>query len=326
MGKKHVLVRLKGGLGNQMFIYAFAYALDKMGYEVAIIKNIPKQEYTPRRFELTRFTLSLPLLESDDPILRKYKRARWIPRVIDISLAPTKRIRLNEPAKANLPNPIKECFLARRFQDFAQPDGCFQDLTYLQHIADDLISQYSLKEPLDPHDSALKERIIATPDSIALHIRRGDYLKLDDIYVHLGRAYYDSALHLMRKSLARPYVYVFSNDITWCKTRLPEVLDLDNLAGVEYISSSSEDDATSEFELMRACKHFIIANSTFSWWAAYLGGRYAEGGGYKTSPDTPKIVVMPSRFFYDGLRLPQAEMLCPQGWIRIEHVFGEVVL
>ena len=117
--------------------------------------------------------------------------------------------------------------------------------------------------------------------SVALHVRRGDLV--DDPYYSksvgtLGLSYYETALERLRSRLPDARVYVFSDDPTWCARHLPKVLPTEIVSGQVTLSP------VEDFVAMKACRHFVIANSTFSWWTAWLG----------THPD--KQIISPTAF------------------------------
>jgi len=123
----------------------------------------------------------------------------------------------------------------------------------------------------------------------SIHVRRGDYLKLTQEYEQLDMSYYKRAMEIIK---SKNYI-IFSDDIEWCKQ---------NLKGhnIHYANGSAIEDLA----LMASCEHNIIANSSFSWWGAYL------------NKNPSKIVVAPSKWF--GPKLPHnTKDLIPHGWIKI---------
>ena len=179
-------------------------------------------------------------------------------------------------------------------------EGYFQSDKYVSKIRNKLLSEFqSLNRPVD---QVLLDKI-KTSNSIAIHVRRGDYASNVDINKTYGVCspdYYLQAVAYLRERLEAAEIFIFSNDIDWCKRELS--FDLP----VTYVSGSYEPPV--DFYLMSACRHFVIANSTFSWWAAYLGN----------APD--KIVIEPKRFFADFNHkfpgIPEPD-LSVDGWVQI---------
>lgn len=114
-------------------------------------------------------------------------------------------------------------------------------------------------------------------NTVAVHVRRGDYLTLSDYHYNLETEYYETAINRLKLLMPDAYFMCFSDDIEWCKK---------NIKADFFIS----DDMFTEFHLMSYCKHFIIANSSFSWWGQFLG-KHSE-----------KIVIAPPKKKWFGER------------------------
>lgn len=169
---------------------------------------------------------------------------------------------------------------------------------------------FTLIPPLRDDNQIIKQKILRTNSSVFLHIRLGDYLE-SGTYSRLGVSYYQKALEVMKTKIDNPYIFVFSNDINWCEKYLTQYVDFSG-CGVEFVKGNTEGNAAEEMELMRSCQHAIIANSTFSWWAAYL----------MENPN--KVVIMPKYFFNDSRRIPRYDMLALKDWVIIDNVWGAV--
>ncbi|MDO8610808.1 MAG: alpha-1,2-fucosyltransferase, partial [bacterium] len=100
---------------------------------------------------------------------------------------------------------------------------------------------------------------------ISIHVRRGDFITNKANPQFIGLDYYKSAINKINKLVNNPLFFVFSNDIPWCKTNLSSLAD-----DIHYINHNKGKDAYKDLLLMSACKHNIVANSTFSWWGAWL--------------------------------------------------------
>ena len=188
--------------------------------------------------------------------------------------------------------------------------GYFQHLNCFSHIEQIIRKEFTLKSPLSNANQKLKERILSTPNATFLHIRRGDYMQLSN-FIKLGCGYYNGALRAILARVEKPHIFVFSDDKIFAKKYLLKCLDstLVRKAEWEFMEGNDESNAIQEMELMRSCKHAIIANSTFSWWAAYL------------IANPHKVVVMPSRFFYDET-IPKVEYIKPKGYIAVDYNWG----
>lgn len=141
-------------------------------------------------------------------------------------------------------------------------DGYFQSYKYFDEYRDDILELFNLSN------------VQVKSNSVSLHIRRGDYSKFPDIHPILPLEYYKKALDFIKNRTKIEYVYVFSDDIEWCKQNL----SFGNLIFVDekdYVSIS----------MMAKCDHNIVANSSFSWWGSYL------------NQNPNKIIVYPSLWF-----------------------------
>ncbi len=211
-----------------------------------------------------------------------------------------------------------EKFLAR----IAKDKPVFRGNTYIVHsyfvhhyFADSSVARlrtdFVLDKALSPHNKALQTKILHTPDSVFLHIRRGDFLESKHWqYRKLGSTYYNNAIDTIKSHLTNPHIFIFSNDIVWCKTYFLNSLESGVRENVcfEFVEGNGETNAADEMELMRSCKNAIIANSTFSWWAAYL------------IDNAHKIVCMPNSWFYNHDMLPSDFTQC-EGWNMIDDIW-----
>lgn len=180
-------------------------------------------------------------------------------------------------------------------------DGYFQNESYFNDAADVIRKDFQLKDQGDPK---LKEWLnkIQKENSVSLHIRRTDYLapKHQTIYRQISLEYYKAALKYIQGEVGAVQVFVFSDDIEWVKKNLIIPSDI----AVEYISDKGFS-PEQELFLMSQCSHNITANSTFSWWAAWL------------NPNLEKIVVTPKKWFFDSKENRESEII-PSSWIQID--------
>lgn len=302
-----ISLRLIGGLGNQMFIYALAKAIEQKGFSVCLsaceydVTQIQGPHFSEkdallrgydkcgdiRNLEILSFDLSLPLAFSFKEKYREGMKSSLIARMAKC-LSYRLYLKINKVFSED-----DWIFQNDSFPFLINPDshlvGYFQDLRYFRHIRSILIQDFKLKRALSPHNQVLKEKIAKTPNSCFLHIRRGDYLKEEHwMFVELGSVYYENAIEVIKRSIKQPNFFIFSNDIAWCRENFLQSLSASVLDGANFyfVDQNSEGNAVEEMELMRACQNGIIANSTFSWWGAYL------------IENPSKIIVSPTRFHY----------------------------
>jgi hypothetical protein len=179
--------------------------------------------------------------------------------------------------------------------------GQFQSPEYFMNIEDILRKELTFKEPQGENYDKMMEKIKNT-SSVSVHIRRNDFIldkKLANIYYQLPLEYYKKAFQIIGEKVKNPTVFVFSDDIEWVKNNLPIPFP------VEYVSDKGFRDYQ-EVILMGACKHNVTANSTFSWWGAWLG----------TNKD--KVVVTSKTWYNDTVKNERyVTHLIPEDWIKI---------
>jgi hypothetical protein len=220
------VVKIHGGLGNQLFQYAFGKVQESNGIEVQYdVSWFMKPQVFSRPYKLDKFQVNVEIAN-----LSKIRRQRVLKE------------------KGFAPDLLT--------LDHHHFDGYWQYVEYYKGIMLILRKEFCVKEELlTKKFFELKERIVNC-NSIALHVRRGDLLINDRDYAQ-ELDYYERALDCM-KLLKKDYeIFVFSDDMEWCRENFKDVTFV---SLIDYL----------DFELMKYCNHFIITNSTFSWWASLL--------------------------------------------------------
>jgi hypothetical protein len=172
--------------------------------------------------------------------------------------------------------------------------GYWQTEKYFSAIEKTIRKDFTLKKPLPPFIQELESQIQSSM-SVCMHIRRGDFVHTD-LHRTLGMDYYGKAAILMQEKFQDAVFYVFSDDIDWCKKNI--VFD-GNIIYVEERFAGEK--SSGHFSLMCSCRHFIIPNSSFAWWAAWLG------------VGKNKVVVAPRTWFYNAKW--DTKDILPAGWI-----------
>lgn len=296
-----ILVSLFGGLGNQMFQYAAAKALSsKHGFELkldtTILENRSRKEnFTFRDFELDIFN-------------------------IKESVATPKEVSRFVPDLWHSPEYVKQFYKVKRlftgtslyrektYFSFDKTLVNLHDNTYLYgyfQSQDYFIGQehlirncFRLKKELDTHNEAFLAEM-QTSNSVSVHIRRGDYE--NSIFELLSfENYYLPAINLIRNQITNPKFYFFTNDLEWTRNAFAE-LNIDKT----YVTHNTGKESFKDMILMSKCKHHIIANSSFSWWGAWL------------NPSADKTVIAPSIWFQSGRHAHSTGNLIPTNWIKI---------
>jgi len=255
-----IIARLHGRLGNQMFQYAAARglaALHNTGVALDDRTALHKGEGTLLRvFDLPLETApKLPPTKHEHML--RYALWRWF------GSSPAFQREKGQGYNSDFPN----------FPDNSYLHGYWQSERYFAHIADDIRAAFTFKTPPSPENAAMADRIAGT-NAVSLHVRRGDYLAFDAHGV-CGEAYYLAALEKLAPFLkTAPTIYVFSDDPQWSKDNLS--LPYEKVV----VDLNGPDGDFEDMRLMSQCRHNIIANSSFSWWAAWLNqnaGRHVAG-------------------------------------------------
>lgn len=253
-----ITVNIKGGLGNQMFQYACARALAlENNDELQLVRNASTSDIA-RPFSLTAFNIKGKVVtkESVPAYLRLLSKLRQkITREFYVNFQPSI---LNKKGNMYL-------------------DGYFQSEKYFVNSAEIIRQDFTLKEPLTESTVRFATQIQNTLHAVSLHVRRGDYLKESDFKDIANQEYFANAIKHIKEKVAGAQFYVFSDDIEWCKANLP-------LPAESVFVSNPDLEDYEELTLMSYCRHHIIANSSFSWWGAWLGS------------NTEKVVVAPKRW------------------------------
>ncbi|MFA6094593.1 MAG: alpha-1,2-fucosyltransferase [Candidatus Paceibacterota bacterium] len=261
------IIKLQGGLGNQMFQYAHGRMLELSGkkviFDISFFNGSKAKIDTARNFKLDNFNIETKavFVSKKTPLLDILKK---IQRKLGFK---------------------QECF--------------FQNEKYFKNEEEQVRREFTLKNP--PTDAAEKvlQQISTAKNSVSLHIRRGDYVNNKETNAYHGVCspeYYNRAISVLKEKLGHLSLFVFSDDIEWVKNNLTFPFP------TEYVSKHEIIDCE-ELILMSHCKHNIIANSTFSWWGAWL------------NKNPEKIVMAPKQW---ALKYQENfKDIIPETWIKL---------
>ena len=288
-----ICVRLEGGLGNQLFQYATGRALAlRHGVELVLddssLRNRNRRA-TPRQLELQRFRYVARIASA--------RETRWMPlfrRVPSVSrwLSPWRAYvehgLMYNPTFATLPD---QTYLV----------GYWQSARYFDATAASLCNELQPVESMSKQSTYIAHRIDST-ESVAVHVRRGDYVTLRAaaaLHGTLPLEYYVAAISRLRAAVALPHFFVFSDEPEWSASHLPLLV-----GEATFVSHNVGSQAWQDLMLMSRCRHHVIANSSFSWWGAWLAGAGAESG----------TVVAPRRWFADASDAASTADRFPSHW------------
>ncbi|MDQ8205630.1 alpha-1,2-fucosyltransferase [Pelagicoccus sp. SDUM812003] len=268
-----IIVRVSGGIGNQLFQYAIGRAashhhqvplkLDTTSYETYTLHNGFRLKQFLTQSEIAKEQEIRRLKGADNLIYRALRRAGIIKRNTYYS---EKERTIFDPVALSK-NPV---YL----------DGYWQNEKYFSNIRQILLQE---TQPSEPLSTQAQDLFLMTQRSntVSIHVRRGDYLNHPEIGV-LSLDYYKNATDYIKSKVQSPKFYIFSNDLEWCEQ------NLNFIKNPIYVNNTVTE--IDDITLMSQCQHNIIANSSFSWWAAWLNQR------------THKIVISPKKWMAENNR------------------------
>ncbi len=285
-----IIVKIMGGLGNQMFQYA-------LGRRLSIERGVPLfldigwfGQQNKRAFELNQFHINAEIASYKDvrrlnPILGIKSGSRLIKR-LDRYLPIHLKTFYSEKESGNYDSKVLS------LGNNSIISGYWQSEKYFNSISSVLGQEFSIKEPLSADDEHLAKKIAQNPKSVMVHVRRGDYTaEYGTIIAHYVCTpdYYQETMSLINKRLGgKAKFFIFTDDPEWCEENL--VFPSDYL-----IISNRERIASHELVLMSKCNHVIMSNSSFCWWGVWLSDSKEKIVYYpklwftrKSSPDLPR--------------------------------------
>lgn len=292
--KKKSYVLLQGGLGNQMFQYAFYLAIKRINPNIECDCSIVKYYNDHNGFELENiFNIKVQQSKLTFCISKILNRYTFLQKKRIESYTGFKLIKDSIPS-IYMPKLLKE---QKHFRTYYL--GYWQTESYFNHIAYDIRKKFKFDESKLSDESRLVAKEIQTNTSVSIHIRRGDYLLDKNINLYGSICtieYYNKAISLIQNKHPECHFYIFSDDYEWVKK------NLQINRNVTYINFNKGKDSWQDMYLMSLCKHNIIANSSFSWWGAWLN----------SNPN--KIVICPSKFINSNSKSD----IIPENWLTIE--------
>lgn len=282
-----------GGLGNQMFQYAAIRALSlERGIDFCVDFDCPYKN-VKYKYELDKFIINTNKANCIQLLYSKPKRkiAKRIYRLLGLNI------------NGRLVIEKKDFIYDSSFflvDDFSYLSGFWQTEKYFIKFANQIRRDFEFRDPPDEINFEIITEM-NHKNAVSVHIRRGDYVEFTEINkVHgvCGYEYYRKAIDLIKLKVIEPHFYFFSDDIDWVK----EHLRFDDI-NATYIGHNVGSKSFEDMRLMSNCSHNIIANSSFSWWGAWL------------NKNPEKIVVAPLKWMNDSIN--SNSDLIPDGWIKI---------
>ena len=270
-----------GGLGNQMFIYAFYLQMRKRFPGTRIDLSDMRYYHAHNGYELDRvFGISD----------REFCIAKPLKKVLEFLF-----FKVILERKQNLET--MEAFTKSYAYPFLYFKGFYQSERFFKDVEDEVRQAFAFDlNKANAESQTLARQIQENPHAVSLHVRRGDYME-PKFYKRYGtvcsQAYFQRAVEMMLAQVPQAHFYIFSDDVEWVQQNL-------RLPRATVVSCNRGADSWQDMMLMSLCRHNIICNSTFSWWGAWLNA----------NPE--KRVIAPSRWLAD-VDMPY---IIPETWIK----------
>lgn len=290
-----IIVKLMGGMGNQMFQYAAGRRLAIKHKTILkldltfLLDRTPRENFTYRDYDLDVFNIKeyfasaseINRFVQDTGLIDKIKRKLRM------------KVLIQEP-HFNFFQPLLSAPRNSYLEGYWQSEKYFKDIEQV------IRNEFTLKSDLDYDSKKMADKIISS-EAVCLNVRRADYVNnpiLNKVYSVCDLEYYFKCIDYISERVSNPQFFIFSDDIEWCKNNLP-INWSSTIVSHKYAGKKFE----YYLKLMTLCKHYIIPNSTFAWWAAWL------------NENPKKIVIAPEKWFNHPSK--NTDDLIPKTWIKI---------
>ena len=294
-----IIVQLTGGIGNQLFQFAIGKALSiKLNQKLLI--DISSFQWDPlRNFSLDKILNRYALATTEDIVKVKSTIPRFTERIfyklIGKEIPYYKRTHIKEIAFT-----FDENFFLYSSKHLYL-EGYWQSEKYFNFVRKEILSAFNLVNyPMSESMQLFKQKIEHATNSVSIHVRRGDYELNPETNTFHGVCsleYYERAMKEIEKKVSHPTYFVFSDDKNYVREIFGSSVQVEIVEGIPLDEE--------ELLLMSFCKHQIIANSSFSWWGAWLN-QYKQ-----------KIVIAPNDWFLNKEMQQQSVDLIPESWVKL---------
>ncbi|PIT89084.1 MAG: alpha-1,2-fucosyltransferase [Candidatus Levybacteria bacterium CG10_big_fil_rev_8_21_14_0_10_36_7] len=295
MIRDEIITKLQGGLGNQMFQYAIGRHLALKNNANLKLDISYYESEKMRKYGLDVFNITENFATPEEiSWFNKFKRRGGKIWVLYNKIFANNKIYVQpkhfhfDPEVLTLKHPL---YL----------NGDWVTEKYFKDIEDTIRKEFTVKNELTGKDKEIA-KIITNTNSIGIHIRRADYITdtaTTDYHGVCSMEYYDKAVKFIAQKIDNPHFFIFSDDHEW----MEQNMNLD--FPVTYVSHNTIDKGYADLRLLSMCQHQIIANSTFSWWGAWLN----------TNPN--KIVLAPKKWFNKVKSNVNTKDVIPESWIKL---------
>ena len=289
------IVNIIGGLGNQMFQYALAIALRQYYPDDKIL--VDRSHFNRYKlhngFEIDRiFGQTIPTATVRDLIkvsyyVPWYKLSRVLRRIL-----PRRASEFIEKSDYifddSVFHVVGDCYY----------EGYWQSAKYFEKCRDLIMAAFTFPRFTDAQNIETAEEMLL-PNSVAVHVRRGDYVNAPNYTGICGIEYYSHAIAEINKRIDSPHYFIFSNDIQWCKDNISPLIANSQIT---FVSNNQGEDSYRDMQLMSLARACILANSSFSWWGAYLNKR------------DDRLIIVPDRW----VNSKESDDIYLNEWIKVK--------
>jgi len=263
-----IITKIQGGLGNQMFQYAFGRMLARrnnteLKLDITLFRN----------YEFHLYTMDHLNIQNTIATDKEINHFRWYrPRNTRLGR------RVLNPLFADATKYVVEpsFTFTSSMMDLQAPcmvDGYWQSEKYFLEIENEIRREFTLRDPLSNYSQDIADKITSAKNPVMLHVRRGDFAHhehMKKVHGTVSPVYYQAAMDIIKGKVSEPTYFVFSDEPEWARENIKTDFP------TEFIGQGP-DKNFEDLELMRLCKHHILANSTFGWWGSWLSEHYRSG-------------------------------------------------
>jgi hypothetical protein len=297
-----IIVKIQGGLGNQLFQYA-------IGRKLSILHGVPfkldiehfENEAWGRKYRLNEFNIIETIASKNEiyrytryeAFLKKYWPLWSILARLKLERKVLIMLGLRRESQFNFDPKVLS------IRDNVLLDGYYQTEKYFKDIEDVIRKDFEFKHAPNQQNAAMLDKIQAV-ESVCIHVRRGNFITDRHSNAWHGICppdYFEKAIGEIKRGVVNPYFFIFSDDKEWAKENL-------RIEHSTVVDINGPDTDFEDLRLMSSCNHFILANSSFSWWAAWL------------SRNKNKLVIIPSQIF----KTPKSNTVdfAPKEWVQLQ--------
>lgn len=285
-----IVIELSGGLGNQMFQYALYKKFESLNKDVVMETSFFRSGQDLREYELGIFPVKYrTITDKEAAEIRGYGYQDTVLDKVRYKLKPKKYETYVDKIGPFQPEIFE--------MDNVYLSGYWQNENYFKDIKETICRDFSFSEEVIKKNKDICKRL-KQENSVSVHIRRGDYLTTENTRIHgniCTERYYENAMAYIRENIENPHFYIFTDDLQWAREKYQG-------EDITIVDGNRDNSSYVDMFLMSQCKHNIVANSTFSWWGAWLNA----------NPD--KLVLTPPKWLNN---FEEAQIACAD-WIIIE--------